>query len=190
MTTQELFVFFEFFPVLVMVKGEEESRWHRRKSRGLPDNEIRAFLNEMATKLRVSNRFVGLKTCQTARVKVKDPLAPRVRNRDLGLRDAQWQSANPEDDDQVQEEVLQLMKEAFNVNSASPMLNRAESILTTMSGGFRTPGGSRSPRDRRRVLALQRMSGPYAQTSDYRDGAALLFLGPELFRQFLESTNE
>ena len=172
-----------------MVKGEEESRWHRRKARGLPDNEIRAFLNDMASRLRISNRFVGLKTCQTARVKVKDSLAPRVRGRDLGLRDAQWQSANPEDDDQVQEEVLQLMKEAFSVASISPLMNRAESILTTMSGGFRA-GASRSPRDRRRNLALQRMTGPYAQISDYREGAALLFFGPELYRQFLEATHE
>jgi hypothetical protein len=38
-------------------------------------------------------------------------IPPRVRGRDLGLRDAQWQTGNPEDDDQVQEDVLQLMKD-------------------------------------------------------------------------------
>jgi hypothetical protein len=173
-----------------LVKGEDESRWHRRKIRGLPDEDIRAFLNNMASKLRVSDRFLGLKTCQTARVMVKDPLAPRVRGRALGLRDAQWKSSNHEDDDQVQEEVLQLMKDAFGVAGMSPILNRAESILTNMSAGFRKAGQSRSPRDRRRYLALSKMSGPYAQSSDYREGAAMLFLGPELFRQFLESTNE
>ena len=173
-----------------MVKGEEESRWHRRKTRGLPDEEIRGFLNDMASKLRISNRFLALKTCQTARVKVRDPLAPRVRGRDLGLREAQWQNSNPDDNDEVQDEVLQLMKEAFNVSGTSPMLNRAESILTTMSGGFRAKGGSRSPRDRRRSLALQRNSGPYADSSDYREGAAWFFLGPALYRQFLESTHE
>jgi len=113
-----------------------------------------------------------------------------VRGRDLGLREAQWQTGNPEEDDQVVEEVLQLIKEAFSVNSVSPLMNRAESILTTMSGGFRPVSRSRSPRDRSRNLALQRMSGPYAQSSDYREGAAEFFMGPELFRQFLESTNE
>jgi hypothetical protein len=117
---------------------------------------------------------------------VKDPLAPRVRGRDLGLRDAQWKSSNPEDDDQMQEEVLQLMKDAFGVAGTSPILNRAESILNN----FRNVGHSRSPRDRRRYRALQKMSGPYAQNSDFREGAALLFLGNELYRQFLESTNE
>jgi hypothetical protein len=164
-----------------MVKGEEQSRWHR-KSRGLPDNEIRAFLNNMASKLRISSRFLGLKTCQTARVKVKDPLAPRVRGRDLGLREAQWQSGKKEDDDSLQDEVVELMKEAFSVSRSSAIMNRAESILTTMSGGFHP--GSRSPRDRRRVLALKNGN------SDYREGAAMLFLGPELYRQFLETTHE
>lgn len=173
-----------------MVKGEEESRWHRRKSRGLPDEEIRAFLNMMASKLRVSSRFIGLKTCQTARVMVKDPLAPRVRGRDLGLRDALWKTNNPDDNNQVKEEVLPLLKDAFGVTGISPILNRAESILTNMSAGFRKTGQSRSPLDRRRYVALSKMSGPYAENSDYREGAALLFLGPELFRQFLESTNE
>lgn len=166
-----------------MVKGEEQSRWHR-KSRGLPDTEVRAFLNDMAAKLRISNRFLAQKTCQTARVKVKDPLAPRVRGRDLGLRDAQWQSASPEDDDNLQEEVVEAMKEAFSVSASTQLMNRAESILTTMSGGFRPSTVSRSPRDRRRVLALSN------RNSDYREGAAMLFLGPELYRQFLESTNE
>ncbi|CAB9517363.1 expressed unknown protein [Seminavis robusta] len=179
-----------FMWMIVMVKCEEESRWHRRRSRGVPDREIREFLNHMAAKLAISNRFLGLKTCQTARVKVRDRLAPRVRGRDLGLRDAQWESANPEDDDQAQEDVLQLMKEAFSVTGSHPTLNRAESILTTMSGGFRASGGSRSPRDRRRVLAMQKQAGPFANNSDYREGAAMLFLGPELFRQFLESTSE
>ena len=168
-----------------MVKGEEQSRWHR-KARGLPDSEVRGFLNTMASKLRVSSRFVGLKTFQTARVKVKDTLAPRVRGRDLGLQDAQWQSENSDEDDRLQDEVVELMKEAFSVSAfgSTPMLNRAESILTTMSGGFRPSSGSRSPRDRRRVLALEN------RNNDYREGAALLFLGPELYRQFLESTNE
>jgi hypothetical protein len=175
-----------------MVKGEEDSRWHRRKSRGLADTEIRSFLNDMAPKLSISNRFLGLKTCQTARVKVRDRLAPRVRGRDLGLRDAQWQTGHPEDDDQVQEDVLQLMKEAFSISGAFPMLNRAESILTTMSSSFLHLGSSRSPRsrDRRLVATLQKQRGPFANNSDYRDGAAMLFLGPEMFRQFLESTSE
>ena len=174
-----------------MVKGEEESRWHRRKARGLADIEVRGFLNDMASKLSISNRWLGLKTCQTARVKVKDRLAPRVRGRDLGLRDAAWESANPEDDDQAQEDILQLMKEAFSVSGPSQVLNRAESILTTMSSGFRPTGGSRSPRphDRRHVLAMRKQLGPFASNSDYREGAAMFFLGPELFRQFLESTN-
>lgn len=173
-----------------MVKGEEESRWHRRKARGLSDEEIRSFLDDMASKLRVSNRFLELKTCQTARVKVRDPLAPRVRGRDLGLRDAEWQSEILEDNDELQDEVLELMKEAFNISANSPMLNRAESILTTMSGFRGGTAGSRSPRERRRILASQRNTGPYAESSDYREGAAWFFLGPALYRQFLESTNE
>jgi hypothetical protein len=61
-----------------------------------------------------------------------------------------------------------------------------------MSSSFRPRGSSRSPRprDRRLVAALQKQSGPFANNSDYRDGAAMLFLGPELSRQFLESTSE
>lgn len=181
----------KFMWMIVMIRGEEESRWHRRKSRGLPDEEIRGFLNDMASKLRVSNRFLALKTCQTARVKVRDSLAPRVRGRDLGLRDAQWQSQSPEENEEVEDQVLSLMKEAFNVSANSPMLNRAESILTTMSTGFRGgKAGSRSPHDRRRILASQRNAGLYEASSDYREGASLFFLGPALYRQFLESTNE
>lgn len=176
----------------MLVKGEDGSRWHRRKSRGLPDEKIRGFLNDMASKLRVSNRFLAPRTCQTARVKVRDPLAPRVRARDLGLREAKFQSDNPQENDEVQDEVLALMKEAFNVSETSPMLNRAESILTTMTGGGYRGGaaGSRSPRERRRILASQRHTGPYGESSNYREGAAWFFLGPALYRQFLESTNE
>lgn len=172
-----------------MVKGEEESRWHRRKSRGLTDEEIQEFLNDMAAKLRVSNRFVGHKIFQIARVMVKDGLAPRVRGRDLGITDAQWTG----DDSKVEEEeIVQLMKDAFGISAggSAAMINRAESILTTMSvSGFRR-GGSRSPRDRRRARMLQKVAGPFAENSDYREGAALFFLGPELFCQFLEETHE
>lgn len=183
-TTFHAVLLSDYLWMTVLVKGEEQSRWHR-KNRGLPDTEIRAFLNSMASKLRISNRFLGLKTCQIARVKVKDTLAPRVRGRDLGLRDAQWQSGNQDDDDALQDEIVELMKEAFSVSGISPIMNRAESILTQMSGGFRPSTGSRSPRDRRRVLALKNGD------SDYQEFAAMAFLGgPEMYRLFLEATAE
>jgi hypothetical protein len=46
----------DYLSMAVIVKGEEETRWHRRRAR-LPDEEIRLFLNELSGKLRVSTVF-------------------------------------------------------------------------------------------------------------------------------------
>lgn len=49
----------EFMWLVIMVKEgyEEESRWTRRRSRGLADDEILSFLNDLASKLRMESLF-------------------------------------------------------------------------------------------------------------------------------------
>jgi hypothetical protein len=45
-----------FLSMVVIIKGEQESLWHRRRSR-LGDEEIRSFLDDIASKLRIARQF-------------------------------------------------------------------------------------------------------------------------------------
>jgi hypothetical protein len=47
----------EYLWMAVILKCEEDGKWHLRRSRGHNDEEIRAFLNEMSLKLTVSTLF-------------------------------------------------------------------------------------------------------------------------------------
>ena len=49
----------EMMWIVVIVKGEED-RWHRRRQRGLSDEEIRSFLQEMALRLSMDDVFSPL----------------------------------------------------------------------------------------------------------------------------------
>ena len=60
----------EFVHLVVIVKGEEENRWPRRRN-PLTDQEIRAFLDSMASKLRVSGQFSPRSMPRNSKVKVR-----------------------------------------------------------------------------------------------------------------------
>ena len=47
----------EYITMVVIVKCEDDGKWHLRRTRGHTDEEIRVFLNEMALKLKVSVLF-------------------------------------------------------------------------------------------------------------------------------------
>lgn len=77
--------------------------------------------------------------CQTAHAMVKGPLAPFVQGWDLRPY-ALWKSNNPDDKDQVEEQVLQLMKDVFGILDLSSISDCAMSILTNVRDGFRKAG--------------------------------------------------
>ena len=60
----------DFIHLVVIVKGDEENRWHRRRT-PLTDQEIRAFLDSMASKLRVSGQFSSHSIPKKSQVQVR-----------------------------------------------------------------------------------------------------------------------
>lgn len=148
----------EYISMVVIVKGEEESRWHRRRSR-LPDSEIRQFLDEMALDLRVANVFSS-ERIPSAPKKVPYPLL--------------WSRTTHQvwDEDAIQD-LLRSIKDSFGLRPihsshdtlrASLQSRQSPNILASRRG---------SPsRRRRRVRQNQSLSLPVS--------AAALFLGPEL----------
>jgi hypothetical protein len=139
----------DYLSMVVIVKGEEESRWHRRRSR-LPDEEIRSFLNDLSSKLRVSSVF-----SPHALPDMKDrPRSP------IQLPDT---SAWEEKDVQ---EFLKHLKEAFGLRPVS-----------LLQDSFLSLGGRNSP-NFRRSLSRSGHRRPVSRTM--QDSAAVLFLGREL----------
>lgn len=146
-----------FLSMVVIVKGEEESRWHRRRSR-LGDEEIRSFLDDMASKLRVAKQFAP---SRLPTVKTGDARAPRLKplTEDMiGWTDEDVKS------------LLKQLKGTFGLRPVNPLQEslRVSSILSrsTISPGS-TPGRSRRRRN-------------WRSKPEMPESAAALFLGADL----------
>jgi hypothetical protein len=153
-----------FLSMVVIVKGEEESRWHRRRSR-LGDEEIRSFLDDMASKLRVAKQFAPsrlptVKSGDSSRAPRLKPLTEDM----IGWTDDNVKS------------FLKELKGSFGLRPANPLQEslRVSSILSrcTLSPSS-TPGASRSRRRRH-----------WRSKPEMPESAAALFLGSDLATLF------
>jgi hypothetical protein len=153
-----------FLSMVVIVKGEEESRWHRRRSR-LGDEEIRSFLDDMASKLRVSKQFAP---SRLPIVKSCDSLGPRLKPLTEDM--IGWTDENVTS-------FLKRLKGSFGLRPANPLQEslRVASILSrrVLSPGTPSTPGS-SPRRRRNWRSKPEMP----------ESAAALFLGSDLATLF------
>jgi hypothetical protein len=149
-----------FLSMVVVVKGEEESRWGRKRYR-LADEQIRHFLDVMASKLRIANLFAPSRLPQGA-----DSSSLRQQPRLKPLADDMigWTDENVKT-------FLKELKGTFGLRPANPL---QESLRMSSSRSRRTlspsttPGGSR----RRRKWRSTRPA--------MNESATAFFLGPNL----------
>jgi hypothetical protein len=199
------------FLSLVAIVGSEgdEHRWRRRT--GLTDEEIRAFLLELASQLRIARSFTGssiprgeqdgrmmnnlrasLRKSQTATPQRK-AISADFSHKSL--------SENPSSfTDEAAQAILRDVKVAFGLRSVSPLAHDALRSTTTLSPASRrllaqqasSLASSRfrlTPSQRSGVRATvspsgQELSGPFSQSAC--DEAVLrLFLGYDLAPMFL-----
>lgn len=144
----------EYMALVVAVKGEEGKSWHRRRSK-LSDEEICAFLDGMADKLRVSTLFTSEKIHQQS----KSPTIPDLPE------DTEWS-------DEDASNFLRHVKEKFGLRRASRFNDSNRSIRRSQNMELKTPVMNMNPR-------LRRLRNRQTKPS-MNDSAAALFLGPDL----------
>lgn len=111
----------EFTTMVVIVKCDDDGKWHLRRTRGHSDEEIRVFLNEMALKLKVSILFEKID---------KTKLRLKTDERD-DLARAWGKASNAQD-------FLGELKRSFHLRPQSPYMENL-----SRGRGMTTPGGSR-----------------------------------------------
>lgn len=154
----------DFMWLVIMVKGEEESRWHIRRSRTVVEDEVREFLNKTAPVLRVGYWFAVYHVHKLRVQKIKALKPQRQRLFTEIKKERIWS------DDNVQE-LFESLKEAFGLRS--PRAPLVEGPRSTYIGGFRalsarSPSLWRAPRTAR------------SQDVSFDASASYFFLGPVL----------
>jgi hypothetical protein len=157
-----------FLSMVVIVKGEEESRWHHRRRSRLGDEEIRSFLDDMASKLRVAKQFAPSRLPNIKNnVDSRNPARLKPLTEDM----IGWSDENVKS-------FLKQVKGTFGLRPANPLQEslRVSSILSrcTLSPGTSpgsTPGGTRRRRN-------------WRSKPEMPESAAALFLGPDLATLF------
>jgi hypothetical protein len=146
--------------LVVIVKGEEEHRWHRRRT-PLTNDEIRGFLNDMASKLRVSEQFSPKSIPQKSQVQLKLHVSPSSAQSGIAARrpSARWT-------DQSIDTFLKSVKHEFG-------------LRPTKEGGTLLNHNSPSRRHFSPGQAVARRPSTRLAVSP-EDAAAMFFLGPEL----------
>lgn len=146
--------------LVVIVKGEGDHRWHRRRS-PLSDDEIRDFLHDMASKLRVSEQFspkcISLKSQTLIQLK---PYLPKQTSSDQVAHF--WT-------DKIVDTLLKDVKDAFG-------------LRPTQEGG--TIVSRNSPGHLNRRFSPRTPGRPLPRVSPLvvspEKSAAIFFMGPEL----------
>jgi hypothetical protein len=156
----------EFMWMVVMTKEgeEEESRWARRRPRGLGDDEILSFLNDIASKLRLEALFQVQTTTRLLNRKLP-ALMPTGFSFAHALEQAtvHWDA----------QEFLRFLNESFGLRSLHPL-----------GEGWRSPFGGRRNMS---LTASSQNDEPSLLVSlpemiNDEQGAAIFFLGSELSR--------
>ena len=150
--------------LVIMVKGEEESRWHIRRSRTVVEDEVREFFKKTAPVLRIGYWFAVYHVHKVRVQKIKALKSQRQRLFTEIQKERSWSDANVQ-------ELFESLKEAFGLRS--PRAPLVEAPRSTYIGGFRALN-SRSPSFWRdpRTARLQDVS--------FDASAAFFFLGPVL----------
>lgn len=106
----------EYLSMVVIVKCEDDGKWHLRRTRGHSDEEIRVFLNEMALKLKVSILFGSVND-------FRQQLVDSKKEDDERLVQAwkQW------DDEANTQEFLRELKRSFHLRPQSPYMEKLRS---------------------------------------------------------------
>ena len=149
---------------VIMVQGEEESRWHMRRSRTVVVDEVREFLKTMCPVLRIGDCFAAYHVHRVRVQKIKALKFQRQRLFTEILKERIWSDADVQ-------ELFESLKEAFGLSSPGAPL--VEAPRASYIGGFRALA-SRSPS----IWFIP----PTARSRDvsFEVSVAFFFLGPVL----------
>jgi hypothetical protein len=155
--------------MMVIVKEEDEGKWQLRRSRGHNDEEIRAFLDSLASKLRVSGL---LSTDQISEARVM----PKGKEASTGYDLLSlWKGSRHEnsDDSKNAKEFLRSLRESFGLKPQSPLIDNPYRGLfgSGSSRNASTRSSVRRSRQRRKRRAL-----------DHEESAIAFFLGEDMIR--------
>ncbi|GKY97086.1 hypothetical protein MPSEU_000667100 [Mayamaea pseudoterrestris] len=161
----------EFVSLAVIVRAEEENRWHLRRN-PLTDEEIRAFLNTMAFKLRVSEQFRSSAVPQKSYIKVRlDQYRPKHLTSDSFSDDAAEVWTDPS-----LEALLKVVKVEFGLRPTQ----EGGTILSRNSPNRKSfafsPGRRTSAMDNRQ----RHQSNAVSPSALAEKSAAAFFMGSEL----------
>jgi hypothetical protein len=156
--------------LVIMVKGGEESRWHRRRASKVVEEEVRDFLDVLTTLLRVGDWFRASHAQKLRQATMKAFSFASSSYHDFDLVDEMKKVRNWNQDDL--HELLQSLKGAFRLRS--PRRSLAEPLHKSYSLGFRSLGTMKSPRIRRGMVRAS-LPRPSIQES-----AAAYFMGTDL----------
>ena len=122
----------DYLWMVAIVKCEEEGKWHLRRTRGHNDEEIRAFLDGMSFKLKVSSLFDKKSTVGAK--KATRPSDPQhlLPGHDLARVWQEWDEANTEG-------FLRALKKSFQLRPQSPYVEnlRHRGLGTPINSSFR-----------------------------------------------------
>jgi hypothetical protein len=156
----------DFMWLVIMVKGEEESRWHIRRSRTVVEDEVREFLNKTAPVLRIGDWFAVYHVHKLRVQKIKALKSQRQRLFKEIKKERSWSDANVQ-------ELFESLKEAFGLSS--PRAPLVDASRSTYIGGFRALS-SLSPS----FWSAPRTARSQDDSFDASASAAFFFLGPVL----------
>ena len=125
-----------YLTLAVIVKHEQEgSLWQRRRSK-MPDEDIRAFLEETAGKLRVANYFTDRVVPRTKTMPLKLPSSPMASESDL-------------------KDYVDHVKEAFGLKQVNTLQETMRSFAKSPFLPQRTPGRNRRRRAPPRAVPME-----------------------------------
>ena len=146
----------KYISMAVIVMAEEESRWHRRRGR-LSDDQIRLFLNSMATTLRLTNLFMPERL----------PAPPRKIAKALSVANDRAQIWN----ESAIQDFLRRLKESFDLQP----IPTHDTLLSSLARHSPNLSDGRLAVLSRRLKLQQQLASVSPAKS-----AAEWFLGPEL----------
>lgn len=156
----------KFMWMVVIVEGETE-KWHRRRPRGLADDEIRSFLNEMASMLSIDKLFgeYMIAKARSASQCLDVPVVLRNMNLSSLWKGGCWKETESNN-------FLNDVKDMLGLQPSSPLMEPLKSPYFNSS--LRT---RRAQQSKKRAVSETKQRGI---GSDHEMSAMAFFLGPEL----------
>jgi hypothetical protein len=167
----------KFLHMVVIVEGGVD-KWHnRRRSKGLPDEEIRSFLNIMASKLCVNNLF-GYSEVVNARATARQTDLTGA-DRDMSMKHLSKNGTVDWQDASFQEFRLDNLRDVLGLRPSSPLIQPLPS-----SYGEHGPGQEQTRRNLRKARSINR--GPNTTSTNIvssdEKSALAFFMGDELYQ--------